>query len=140
MTFRVRSLVFARGGWISLEGKRTVTAVADNQRWDRVARWLEQQLAERGVAKRTIVREVRLDQRTLDKLLAGDGITRRDRLGALATYLGYRADAFDLIQRGEEPVRLGITEDDTELRFRAIERRLNRVEELLEDAVRRLAP
>ena len=117
-----------------------MTAVADNQRWDRVARWLEQQLAERGVAKRTIVREVRLDQRTLDKLLAGDGITRRDRLGALATYLGYRADAFDLIQRGEEPVRLGITEDDTELRFRAIERRLNRVEELLEDAVRRLAP
>lgn len=106
--------------------------VNDIHRWDLVAEWLKRQLAERGLAKSQIVRDVRVDQRTLDKLLNGQGIARRDRLAALATYLGYRGDAFDLVGAGLEPVALGPGDEELDLRLRAIDRRLDRIEALIE--------
>lgn len=109
--------------------------VNDTQRWELVAGWLQRQLDERGLAKSQIVRDVRVDQRTLDKLLNGHGIARRDRLAALATYLGYRADAFDLVGAGHDPVPLSPSGDELELRLRAIDRRLDRIEALIEAAL-----
>lgn len=131
--------MFAVRQWISLEKGRTVAAMSDDG-WDLVAPWLQRLMAERGIAKAAIVRDVRVDQRTIDKLLAGVGITRRDRLAALANYLGFRGDAFDLVRRGDEPVPLDEASDEHELRFRSLERRVDRIEALLEAAVEPQGP
>lgn len=109
--------------------------MSDKPRWDLAQTWLAQQIAERALSKATIVRDVRLDQRTLDKVLDGTGVKRADRLAALAQYLGFRGDAFALLVSGQEPVPLGITDGEAELRFRALERRLDRIEALLESGL-----
>ncbi len=112
-----------------------MTSVNDGIGWDLVQKWLEQELSTRGISKAVIVREAKVDQRTIDKLLDGKGIARQDRLAAIAASLGYRGDAFDLVRRGEPPVPLAPADDETDLRFRAVERRLDRIEALLEAAL-----
>jgi transcriptional regulator with XRE-family HTH domain len=73
----------------------------------RMAEWFESQVAQRGLTLRRIETEAGVSHQTLQKVLAGEPVQRRDRLAALAQYLGYRGDAFELIARGNEPVLEG---------------------------------
>lgn len=111
----------------------------DDDGWGNVKEWLEQLMAETGTSKASVVRGAGVDQRTLDKLLDGVGVKRTDRLAVLARFFGFRGDAFDRVRHGEPPVRVE-GDDEAELRFRSLERRVDRLEALLEGAVRPPGP
>jgi transcriptional regulator with XRE-family HTH domain len=71
--------------------------------WDLVAARLEREISRRGLTLRAIESATGVNYRTLQKLLAGERVTRRDRLAELARYLGWEGDGFDRIRRGQEP-------------------------------------
>lgn len=76
----------------------------ENAGWDTVAQWLSREIEQQGLTLRRIETEGKVAYRTVQKLLDGEGVQRRDALSRLATFLGYRADAFDRLRRGVSPV------------------------------------
>jgi hypothetical protein len=107
----------------------------DDAGWDLVAQRLRQEFLRRSLAPTSVATAIRMDSRTMTALLDGKGISRTHRLGDLANYLGWEGDAFDLIRRGEEPVPLQKSNEPDEFRFRSLERRVDRLEALIEDAL-----
>jgi transcriptional regulator with XRE-family HTH domain len=107
--------------------------------WHLVAERVQQEIDRQGLSLRAVEIGTGLNFRTIKKLLAGEPMARRDRLSVLAQFLGWEGDAFERIRQGREPVPLDkpIPDDASaeELRFRAIERRMDRLEGLLEDAL-----
>lgn len=91
----------------------------DDARWDLVATWLEREIQEQGLTLRRIETEGKVAYRTVQKLLDGEGVARRDALARLATYLGYRADAFDRLLRGVSPVPID-TDGEIDLNSAAV--------------------
>jgi transcriptional regulator with XRE-family HTH domain len=81
-----------------------VTPVNDDEGWDLVASRLAAEMSVRGLTLRAIEQATGVSYPTMQKLLAGERVTRRDRLVVLAQYFGWPGDAFDRIRRGEEPV------------------------------------
>ena len=80
-----------------------VSGMHDDEGWDLVATRLDHEISRRGLTLRAIETATGVNYRTLQKLLAGERVTRRDRLAALSRYLGWQGDAFERIRRGEEP-------------------------------------
>jgi len=68
-----------------------------------VATRLAHEITSRGLTLRAIETATGVNYRTLQKLLAGERVTRRDRLAELARYLGWQGDGFERIRKGEEP-------------------------------------
>lgn len=81
-------------------------SAADDEAGARGAAWLDAQISQRGLSLRRIESDSGVAYRTLQKVLAGEPLKRRDRRAALARALGFRGDAFDLVERGEHPVTL----------------------------------
>lgn len=80
-----------------------VSEVNDDEGWDLVATRLAHEITSRGLTLRAIETATGVNYRTLQKLLAGERVTRRDRLAELARYLGWQGDGFERIRKGEEP-------------------------------------
>lgn len=78
----------------------------DNEGWQRVATWLDAEIKGRGLSMGQVEKESGVSYKTIRKLLDGEPVSRRDRLGTLARALGFRADAFDAVRRGDEPTAL----------------------------------
>lgn len=76
----------------------------DDEGWDKVASWLKSETEKQGLTLRRIEVDGGVAYRTVQKLLAGQPVDRRDALARLSTFLGYQADAIDRIRRGEQPV------------------------------------
>lgn len=83
----------------------------DEEGWARVADAVNARIAERGLSLTRIESESGVSFRSLKKVVTGQGLDRADRLSVLATYLGWRGDAFDRIRQGDEPVPLAGTSD-----------------------------
>ena len=94
----------ARGGAAKgASPKGAAATLGADEGWDLVAVRLEHELATRGLTLRAIETATGVNYRTLQKLLAGERVARRDRLAELARFLGWQGDGFDRIRRGEEP-------------------------------------
>jgi transcriptional regulator with XRE-family HTH domain len=81
--------------------------VNDDDGWDAVAAWLQQEIERQGLTLRRIEVEGNVAYRTVQKLLDGVPVSRRDALARLADFLGYEPDAIDRIRRGETVRRKG---------------------------------
>lgn len=81
-----------------------MSKVDDEDGWDRVAIWLEREIEQQGLTLRRIEVEGNVAYRTVQKLLDGQPVARRDALARLATFLGYQADAIDRVRRDESPI------------------------------------
>lgn len=103
-------------------------------------------LGELDKSQTQVLREAGMAQQTLAKLKRGEPIAYRHRLSALARALGYQADAFDLVRRGEEPrkgqVIYAPAHDGRSdaARLTAVEQRLERIEAAVEQLLERGAP
>jgi transcriptional regulator with XRE-family HTH domain len=108
--------------------------------WDRVARRLDAELDIRGWSVNELVRRSGVNLRTIQKLLNGEPVTRRDRLTPLANAFGWRGDGWTIIRAGGEPVPEGGADDKPvqipevrAARIDAIDERLRRVEQMLQE-------
>lgn len=79
--------------------------VGDDEGWGRVAAWLKSEIQKQGLTLRRIELEGGVAYRTVQKLLDGSPVARRDALSRLSNFLGYRADAIDRVLAGDEPER-----------------------------------
>jgi transcriptional regulator with XRE-family HTH domain len=84
-----------------------MNSMDENAGWDRVAAWLQAEIERQGLTLRKIEIEGGVAYRTVQKLLDGKPVGRRDALARLAGFLGYEPDAIDRVRRGEEPNREG---------------------------------
>lgn len=159
------SLTFAVDRWISLTISQRVRPMADDEHdgWRLVGAWLQGVIDERGLSMAAVSRDSGVSHKSLRRLLDGEPLKRRDRLGTLARSLGFRADAFDLVRRGEEPAPLEtttlvvgtahselgslearargtVTRPSDEERLTALEQRLGRIETAVEQLLEREAP
>lgn len=110
---------------------------ADEAGWALVGEWLQQELDSQGLSLARVARDSGVAYQTLRKLLDGQAITRRDRMVALARALGYEHDAFERVRAGREPVRIPLANGD---RITAVETRLDRIEEAVQELLDRGAP
>lgn len=113
-----------------------MSAVGGGGRWDEVAAWLNREMERQQMSASKLAAAANMDMRTLNRLLRGEGVLRADRRAAVALALGFEGDAISRILAGEEPpTRAAASDGGDELRFRSIERRLDRLEALIEDAL-----
>lgn len=106
----------------------------ESARRDKVADWIRREMDRQGITPTRLGTLAGMDLRTLNKLLAGGAVLRADRRAAVALALGFEGDSISRILDGQDPVPLE-TEGSDELRFRALERRVDRLEALIEDAL-----
>lgn len=104
LVIRSGSLGFSRARWISLAICSTVDRMNPDDGWRRIPEALSTRMGERGATKTQIVRRGGVDWGTINKLLSGEPVRREDALWRVAEFLGWQADAFDRIRRGDPPI------------------------------------